>query len=310
MSYARIAETVGRSKTHVQRELKRPATEAVPGADGSGADYDPPGGGRLPACDPILADSRRQLEQERLELAKIDIQARRLEAQRRLELLQSGGAGNNGNGALLLFLEELRQMRAEMNRALAQNRQPVTTGPPAPSFSQQLGEYTKVLESLKQFSPPQPAPADPELRVALGRLDIEERDRIRRFELEAEERRAKAEGERIRNESIAKAIEASAPLIAGAVQTWFGNRESAPTTPENGAKVVPMPLLGPDGVPVDMVRGLCPRCRSPLGLRPEPGKTENCPTCALPIVVVGGKIVPKVGPDGGARNGGVPTFAS
>lgn len=290
MSYAKIAAALGVSESLVAKELKRPGNVSDPDAAAAG---DAGAGDVLPfptSADPALQTANAQLQAERIEVARLELQLKRTDLQKRMQLYD--GAGQQGSqGALLLqFIDsQLTALRAEITRLASQRTQPLTA--PPPSETEILERAVRQQELLKTLAPPRPptTAADLELQVALDRLNLEREERMRRLDEELEERRAQRENDRIRSEAIAEQIKSWGPILQGAVTRWVEQQGQT----GNGAAAAPRPLIPQQTDPsaeVITAEGLCPGCQAPLRLRGY--DKERCPKCQMEIRASNGKILP------------------
>jgi hypothetical protein len=301
-SLQKIADTLGISKSLVNKELRRSASRSLPDGDEAASDpYTPPvhvpGG---PVGDPDVEEARKRYELERVSVATMELRARRMESERRLELLGKSQTGDSG--ALMLVIEGLRELRTELASNL---RRPAPTGPPpAPpptelDILERWQRTNQVMQSLAPSKPPTTA-AELELQVAKDKLDLEREERMRRLDADLEERRRQLDNERIRSEAIAEQIRTWGPLIAQGFQTWLNKQGepangSAPAAGGDGVGPRPgLTVLTPEhgpGVTVGMVEGPCPSCGAALGIVGT--QVEICPKCKSEVVVVEGRIHPK-----------------
>jgi hypothetical protein len=299
----KIGTTLGISKSLVNKELRRPASKTESDdSDPSGELYTPPvhvpSG---PIGDPEVDEARKRYELERVSVATAELRARRLESERRLELLGKSQTGDSG--ALMLVIEGLRDLRTE----LASNLRRPPAGPPPPPPPTELDilerwqRTNQVMQQLAPAKPPTTA-AELELQVAKDKLDLEREERMRRLDADLEERRRQLDNERIRSEAIAEQIRTWGPLIAQGFQTWLnrqgepGNGSASPAAADSSG-VGPRPgltVLTPEhgpGMTVGMVEGPCPSCGASLGIVGT--QVEICPRCKSEVVVVEGRIHPK-----------------
>lgn len=316
-SLRKIAMELGISLAAVEKELYRPANRKLD--DGTTAGDGALTGGAPPSlprgADPAIDDARRRLEAERLSLQELDLRARRIEAEKRLEMATAAGKGGGNDGTYLL-LRELAELRRDLTAALTQK--PNGPPPPAPlGLSEQLSQLKQGWEIVSSIGGEQKPPSDEmalNIRVALDKLNMEREKESREWELQREERLAAMENDRIRAEAIAEQIKAWGPILQqGAVQ-WFSERQAAPgepaqriaaTAPAQRARA--LAVLPDAPVPAESLgqaEGPCPSCGVGLRLKPTPGMVDQCPKCLMPLAIVGGKIWPKLPDDGGGRVAG------
>jgi hypothetical protein len=306
-----IARQLGISEGSVRYQLDRPARPDSNGSAPADVPVPPP----AHADDP-LSEARRQLALEQTNVAAINLRAQRLEAERRMQLLERAPAGDQG--AILLVLDAVKDLRRELDQVRLQAVARPAPAPPqhVPSeleVLERVQRTNQVLQSIAPSKPPSTA-AELELQVAKDRLDLEREERMRRLDADLEERRRQLDNERVRAEAIAEQIRTWGPLIGQGVQTWLsrqGNGSDAGGAPAQLGTGQPTPgprpgltVLTPEegpGVTIGMIKGPCPSCGSMLGIVPEVGKTERCPRCRMEITVVNGRIWPKL-PDDGAEH--------
>jgi hypothetical protein len=306
-SYAKIAELVGCSKSMVDKEIHRTARDPLPGS-GDSAGGSLPAPGPLPA-DPVLAEARRRLEQDRLELMSLDVRARRLEQEKRLELLSKGGSGDGA--ATMMLLDQLRDLRGQIATIASQARQPAAS---APSLTDQLGQWRQIGEVMQSFAPSR-APSSAvelEFKAMIERINAEDRRLQRQFDAEREERMERVRGEARRNEAMATAIEQTLPLIGQGINQWLstqGAGNGGGPTESSGirpliAPASPPPTAGPadpgdDELQPGEVAGECPECGAGIAVPIDaPGA---CPNCRAALAVAGERIILAQPREGGIR---------
>lgn len=317
-----IARDLGISEGSVRYQLDKPAKAAAAGAVSGLPDTrtltEPPG--LLP--DP-LADARRSLALEQIEAQKVSLRAQRQEAERRLEMLSK--APGDSNGAILLVMGELREMRERLN-ALATHPAPAAAAP-APIY-EQLGQLKNGWEAVQAIAGDQKAPtteAELAARVALDRLNLEGEERRRRLDFELEDLRQKRRNDEIRAEAWAEQVRQWGPILMQGAQGWFAQQQAsgngtggegasngagAPVRSSGGGQLVQLPGgAAVQPAALGMVEGPCPNCGAPLRFRPSPGDDGTCPQCAMPLAVVEGKIWPKISGRNGGNAGALPSIA-
>jgi hypothetical protein len=297
MSYGKIALALGVSKSLVEKELKRPGN--LPITDDGGAPAEPYTPPLSAGADPELASAQRAFNQERVELARLRLRADRLEQERRMQLLENPGQAGNAT-LMMLFEGQMRQLRDEITRLSSrQPSAPAAAALPAhqPSFVDQLTQFRQVSETMQSFAPPS-APSSAvelEFKVAMERLNMEERERTQRLTMEQREREDRAAGERLRNDAIARLIEQTGPLLAGALQKWISDQPGNGAAPAAATAPLVLPTPGGGVMPAHgVVTGPCPQCGAALRFHPEPGQDDRCPRCQLLLAVVDGEIQPKL----------------
>jgi hypothetical protein len=304
-SYAKIAELCGCSKSMVDKEIHRTARDPLPGDAGAGLPISSPG----ISGDPILTEGRRRLEQERLELLSLDVQARRLEAQKRLEMLRGSHQGDGA--ATMMLLDQLRDLRGQISAIAGQARQPA---PAPPSLTDQLGQWRQIGEVMQSFAPAR-APSSAvelEFKAMIERINAEDRRLQRQFDLEREERMERVRGEARRNEAMATAIEQTLPLIGQGINEWLATRgqpgegqappgtirpliQDRPPGPAEPRQGDP----GEDELQPGEVAGECPECGAGIAVPIDaPGA---CPNCRAALAVAGERIILAQPREGGIR---------
>jgi hypothetical protein len=317
ISMARIAQQLGITKSRVQRELDKTARERSTGqAAGDYIEHVPPTG------DPALDDQRRLLESDRLDLQRIDLQTKRLEAARRLQLLEHPDGAGNGNALAAIVLQELSRLREAVARPPT-----APAAPPQPSLIDQLSQFRQMADTVASFAPPKAPSSSVELefKVAMERLNLENQQITRRFEIEADERRERMASQRSRDEAIARAIDQAAPLLTAAAENWFKEKAApsaqpswSPTVIPGGASAVPSTSAASAppaaGLIPGEVAGECPVCGKALAITTPTGPDDRCPQCGQLLMVVDGAIRARL-PNGqpvmpASRGDGPPRFAS
>jgi predicted RNA-binding Zn-ribbon protein involved in translation (DUF1610 family) len=287
-SFGKIAEQLGTNKSRVQRELSKTAREVEPGGNGASDYVSEPPIMRGHTDDPEVAQARKAFQLEQLETQRAIERARRIEAERRVQLMEHPDGAGNGNALAAIVLQELQRMREEQ-RATKISSPP----PPAPSLTDQLQQFRQMADTVQSFAPPRaPSTAvDLEFKVAMERLNLEERRLATQQEADAAERRERMASEFRRNEAVAKAIEEFAPVASAAIQHWFEEKAQAAAPPppvvlpapeQNGAPAKPVVLQ-----PEEVV-GQCPRCGAQLAISGE--GDFPCPGCGQPVVAVEGRL--------------------
>jgi hypothetical protein len=251
-----------------------------------------------------LRDARQALALEQANVQRVQLQASRVEAERRLKMLEAVPSGDNG--ALLMVLEGLRDLRARLDQVQARAIQP-----PAPAQPQGLDYLTQLQkgwEAVQSIGGQQKLPStrdELEMRVALDRLNMEREERQRRLDEEFARERAERDSARIRSEAVAQQIQQWGPVIGEGVKEWLKQRSGpngSGSTAAIGEGDRPQPrpgltVLTPEGGPgvtLGMIEGPCPSCGARLGIVPTPGQTERCPRCTTELAVVEGRIWPKL----------------
>jgi rubrerythrin len=284
LSFGKIAEQLGTNKSRVQRELGKTAREAGGPVDGGG--YQPHPLPRGLSDDPDVAAEQKAYQLEQLQTQRAVERARRIEAERRVQLMEHPDGGG-GNGLAMIVLEELRHLREEQRAASTRSVTPPPP-PPAPSLTEQLSQTRQVWETMQSFAPAKPpnSVVDLEYTVAKERLSLEQQRLNSELEMEREERRERMASENRRNDAVAKAIEQSAPLLTAAIENWFKEKtEPAPPLPApNPNGPTPKPVV----VHPEETVGQCPRCGSQLAI--AGGQDEKCPNCGQVLVAVEGRI--------------------
>src|SRR5579871_5982198 len=296
LSHSAIAQQLGVSKSRVQRELNRTArgggSSSSSSSNGDGGDQVVHHQARLDpvlAADPELLERKKAVELARLATQELEAKARLLEAETKLELLRNpSGAGRDGQMVAIL-MQEIRGLR-EVGRRLAAGQQ----GPPPKSLVDQLGEFRQMGEVMRSFAPPSPpsSAAELEFKVALQRLEFENQRVLKQLEDEMAERREKWEGQRARDEAIAKAIDNFSPLAALAAEKWLRDQQQEEKPPEQLLPPAPAqgerPTVIQGGQPPE-VRGPCPNCGAELAMTPG-GPGDPCPACGVKLLVSEGQI--------------------
>jgi len=296
-----IAARLGISEGSVRYQLDRPARPAPDGAAGSSLPGLPAADLGLPG-DP-LAEARRAFQLEQLQTQQVGLRAQRLEAEKRLEMLNRAPAGDSG--AILLVLRELEGLNRNLQGALAK---PAPPAPPQPGLFDQLTQLRQGWEAVRTIGgedKPPSTEAELGVRVALDRLNMEREERQRRLDFELEDRRRQQDNDRIRSEAIAQQIGQWGPMLAQGFQQWIAQQgaggasrtpESAPDARAEGAAALAV-LPGGSAVQpaaIGMAEGPCPSCGVPLRIRPNPAADDACPRCHMALAVVSGKIWPRL----------------
>jgi hypothetical protein len=303
---SRIAAMLGLSIGSVRYQLDR-RTRVAPelkAAPNGGAD---PGLGL--GLDPAVADARRSLQLEQLNAQTATLRAQRLEAEKRLEILQKAQAGGDG-GMSLLLLDGLQKLQRELE-ALKHQPAPAPASTGTGAILEQLGQLRDGWEAVRSIGGDQKVPsteAELNMQMALDRLNMEREERQRKLDFELEERRRHLDNERIRAEAIAEQIKQWGPLIAQGAQSWLtqqsgagregaaasGEAALAPSTRATAAGLSVLPTGAVDPAALALVEGPCPNCGTMLRIHPTPGQTERCPKCSMRLATVGGKIWPSL----------------
>ena len=314
LSLQKIADTLGVSKSLVAKELRRPATTAVPDEQrGPGELVNLP----ATAMGPELLQANESLAAERAELARLELRLKRTQLERQMELLAQPGQGNSA--ALMMLVEsQMRELRAEIARLQQQRVTPAAPAAPPPPPANPLDvlqQARQTWDMVQSMAPPKPpSTADElEMRLALDRINLEREERMRKLDADLDERRRELENARIRSEAIAAQIAQWGPVIGAGIQEWLsrGGGSSQPLIPPNPNPAPgPRPgitVLSPErgaGITLGMIEGDCPGCGAAIGIRPEGNRSERCPRCTMELVVVNGRIEPKLPEDS------LPRFAS
>lgn len=289
LSYAQIARQLGTNKSRVQRELEKTAREVGGGGNGATELHqvaELPRGLAAPrgsVDDPEVAAARKAFQLEQLETQRAVERARRIEAERRVQLMEHPDGAGNGGALASVVLQELSRMRERQDQVL--NRQVAPPAPPAPSLTEQLQSFRQMSDTMQSFAPAK-APnsaMDLEFTVVKERLALEERRLALREEAEAIDRRERLASENRRNDAVAKAIE----QFAGPLAAWL-EAQATPAPPPPPPALAPSQPAKPVVVQPDEVIGNCPRCGAQLAIAGE-GEFP-CPGCGQPVVAVEGRI--------------------
>jgi hypothetical protein len=305
-SYSKIAAICGVSKSLVQKELNAEAARAAAGVI-PGPDPEPPG--PTPRyTDPLSADRRaaaQELDRARWELQKLEIEARTMEARRKLQLLQSAGV-DQGSATSLMLIQQLHDLQTQVMQ-LAQR---AAAPPPASgrSIFDELDNFQKLGEVLKTYAPPPRAAStvdELQLNLALRKLDLEDRRISKKIDAELEALRDRAASERARNEAIARLIDGIPNWAGPALQRWMQQQEEKHQAQlgNPGLRAIAGGQSGAAAQAQELA-GECPRCRSLIGINPE---GDKCPACGVPLIAQEGQIVVFAPPEG---DGEVQRFAS
>lgn len=209
-------------------------------------------------ADDELTSARRQLELDRIAAAR-----------RRL----SSGADGGGDGLLMRYLERVERRLDDVTNQL--RAQPAA--PPAPSIFDQLKSVRELAEGMRPFFPASPSTSaeDLQYRVAMEKLNGEQRLKLRELDVRFEEVRAFIQ----RNEWQARFVEGQLPAILQWVMAR-GWKEDEPASP-------PKPAL--EVVNGQETQGPCPACGKLIGI--PAGVTDDvCPSCSAQLRVVDGRI--------------------
>src|SRR6266702_382391 len=192
MARTTIARTLGISEGSVRYQLEKPARPAG-GGEGTAQ------GVGIPAVPPALAsgapdplhEARTRLALEQIATSELDLKARRVEAERRLALLEKAPGGDAG--AVYMVLRELGELRHDLERVQAKAAAvPATPGTPAPSFFDQLAQLRQSYEAVRVIGGDDKTPTtelELNAKVTLDRLNMEREDRQRELDFRYEERR-------------------------------------------------------------------------------------------------------------------------
>jgi hypothetical protein len=305
-----IAIRLGISEGSVRYQLDKPPDRGSNGQFAPGVEQGlPPAAASVPlgpAVDPAVVDAQRRYQLEQIATAELDLRARRVEAEKRLAMLERAPGGDNG--ALLLVLDGLKDLRRDLEALKGRAAAPAA---PTGGILEQLGQLRDGWQAVQTISGDQKAPTtegELAVRTALDRLNMEREERARKLDFELEERRRQLDNDRIRSEAWAEQINQWGPVLLQGAQTWFapggGGNGAAPagehTADPSHAAAAMTALPNGAAVPAEalaMVEGPCPSCGVKLRIRPIPGQTDRCPRCHMALSVVEGKLWPKL-PEG------------
>lgn len=283
VSWSKIAEQLGISRSRAQRLFNRKATPAssspvtstpMPPA------WHPAVDASLPV-DPSIADARRRLELRRIADAEQDLELRSLERQRRLQLMQGGGDG----AATAMLMSQIDRLERKLeDRPGAQRER-------EPSLLDQLNDLSKLSDVVQKFAPPASpsASADLEWRVRLAALDREDRRLMEQHEKELALRQREADSTLMRNNAIAQFVEAFGPTITKLAEKFVEDRtapaQSQQLAIQHAGTMVPMQQRASSPIEVE---GECPVCRTPIGK--SSAEPEKCPGCGEWLTIRDGQL--------------------
>jgi hypothetical protein len=263
LSYKKIGEQLGVSASTIHKILHQPVRPN--GEEDPLISPSPLLRRAAPPEDPALAESYRDLERKKLQLAS---------AQLDVQLAGVSRPGSEGAIAALL-MQRLESIERSVDRRLAQTPAAAPVDP-LHALAEGLGTLARVQQQVTALQPPAPVRAvtagDLELTVAMRKVEIEEKALIE-----------KAASEARRNDMFTEAIKQFIPLGTAALQQWWSKQmEEKPGPPtlaliQGGAA----PRPGPPPKPVRMT---CSNCGAgPYEVVPEPGELLVCQLCGGPL---------------------------
>jgi hypothetical protein len=230
---------------------------------------------------------------DRQQLARLELRARTLDAEHRVQLLENP-RGMGDNGASLLLLQELNRVQQQITEL----RMRSTAEPRPTSLTDQLGEYQRIGEVMRSFAPPRaPSTASElELTVSMQKLNLENQRINRELDAKLDAIREQAQGQRARDEAIAKLIESIPTWGAPLLQQWLNDRNGGANTESARPEQAQAPMIQGGGPPISLreTQGTCPRCATAIAINPA---GDRCPACGLELIAQAGQLVPIQPPD-------------